>query len=65
MHVIDLGWDSFFEQRFEPYRKQGLSAMRIIRENRGNYVAYGERGAGQQIGPYETLIFDVELISIN
>ena len=44
MHVIDLGWDSFFEQQFEPYRTQGLSAMRIIRENRGNYVACGEHG---------------------
>jgi FKBP-type peptidyl-prolyl cis-trans isomerase FklB len=28
-------------------------------------LAYGERGAGQSIGPFENLIFEVELIAVN
>ena len=28
-------------------------------------LAYGAKGAGASIGPNETLIFDIELISIN
>ena len=44
MQLIDLGWNSFFENHFEQYRSQNYTAMRIIRENREKYIAYNELG---------------------
>ncbi len=44
MELINLGWDDFFTRNFEPYQKQGFSAMRIIRENREKYIAYNDKG---------------------
>ncbi len=44
MLLSDLGWNSFFDIHFEPFRNQGFSAMRIIRVNREKYSAYGEQG---------------------
>lgn len=44
MQLSDLGWDSFFDMNFESFRNQGFSAMRIIREDRGKYIAYSELG---------------------
>lgn len=44
MQLSDLGWNTFFETSFEPFRKQGLTPMRIIRVNREKYTAYSEHG---------------------
>ncbi len=44
MELTDLGWASFFDKNFEPFQLQGFSPMRIIRENRGKYVALNVQG---------------------
>ena len=44
MQLTDLGWNSFFDNYFEPYRKQNLSALRITRANREKYIACNELG---------------------
>jgi len=44
MQLTDLGWNSFFEYHFEQYKNENYHALRIIRENREKYIAYGEFG---------------------
>jgi ribosome biogenesis GTPase len=44
MQLTDLGWSHFFESYFEEHRLKGYSAMRIVRVNRGNFIAHN--GAG-------------------
>lgn len=39
MQLNELGWSSFFESYFEEYRSQGYCAMRIVRVNKGKFIA--------------------------
>ena len=44
MKLTELGWSPFFEHYFEEYRDQGCSAMRIVRVNKGKYLACNNTG---------------------
>ncbi len=44
MNLVELGWNSFFEQHFEPFRNGGYVPARVAREHRELYVVYGEQG---------------------
>lgn len=44
MQLNELGWSPFFESYFEEYRDQGCSAMRIVRVNKGKYLACNDTG---------------------
>ncbi|UCB52744.1 MAG: GTPase RsgA, partial [Candidatus Zixiibacteriota bacterium] len=44
MNLIELGWNSFFEQHFEQFRKQSLEPGRVASEHKDRYVVYCERG---------------------
>jgi ribosome biogenesis GTPase len=44
MPLSELGWSSFFASHFEEYRSQGYSAMRIVRVNKGKYIAWNGTG---------------------
>jgi ribosome biogenesis GTPase / thiamine phosphate phosphatase len=39
MQLSDWGWSSFFESYFEEYKNKGYCVMRIIRVNKGKYIA--------------------------
>ena len=42
MHLKQLGWDSFFEQHFEPFRNEGCVPARVAREHKELYLVYCE-----------------------
>lgn len=44
MRREDLGWNDFFETAFAPFRAEGMSPLRVLRENRGTYLALGASG---------------------
>jgi len=54
-HQVIEGWDEGFA-----LMKKGTKAKLIIPSN----LAYGERGAGRDIGPFSPLVFEVELVDI-
>ncbi|WP_319467988.1 ribosome small subunit-dependent GTPase A [uncultured Pseudodesulfovibrio sp.] len=39
-----LGWNTFFEEQFQPYKEQGLSVGRVLREVRHQYRIYTPQG---------------------
>lgn len=44
IHLTDLGWNDYFNSCFEEYKSQEHTVMRIIRENRGKYIACNNVG---------------------
>jgi len=40
MTLKQLGWDSRFEEEFEPFRKEGLTPARVIAEHRERYILH-------------------------
>lgn len=45
MHDLKtLGWDSFFEKEFEPFKSEGYGVGRVALEHKGGYRLYTESG---------------------
>ncbi len=44
MFLNDLGWDQHFKKHFEIYESEDIIPLRVVRDNRTNYVAVGEKG---------------------
>lgn len=43
-NLDELGWAAFFEQQFELVRQDNWTPARVIREDRGRYEVWNERG---------------------
>jgi hypothetical protein len=46
----NLGFSSYFEQHFLPFRQQGFPAGRIATENKNQYTIFSENGILQAEG---------------
>lgn len=44
MDLAKLGWTGFFDEQFAPFRAEGLSAARVVREQKSVYLVIGETG---------------------
>jgi ribosome biogenesis GTPase / thiamine phosphate phosphatase len=44
MQLSDWGWSPFFESNFEEYKKSGHFAMRVVRVNKGKFIACNDMG---------------------
>ncbi len=44
MHLDQLGWNPFFEEKFAPYRQQGYQPGRVAIAHKHLYVIYSENG---------------------
>ena len=44
MHLESIGWNSFFEEHFQPYRADGFSVGRVAVEHKERYELYSEAG---------------------
>jgi ribosome biogenesis GTPase len=44
MNLDELGWNSFFEQHFEPFRHEELAPGRVAREDGSTYLVYSGDG---------------------
>lgn len=43
-NMKQLGWNAFFEDQFQPYKEQGLSIGRVVKEARHQYRIYTHQG---------------------
>ena len=55
MVLEELGWDSFFEEAFAPYREQGLVPARLIRDNNVTQGALVE-GERRKFDEHEVIV---------